>query len=72
MKEAKDKIEKLAAGITLTEDDINGKKDSSKKLSKTGGIGKELIAIIAVIILISGIVVLYFSSKKKNSEDKNR
>ena len=72
VKEAKDKIEKLAAGITLTEDDINGKKDSSKKLSKTGGIGKELIAIIAVIILISGIVVLYFSSKKKNSEDKNR
>ncbi|CDM69036.1 putative membrane protein [Clostridium bornimense] len=75
VEEAKGKIEELAAGIILTEDDITDNKDSNnsnKELSKTGGIGKELIAVIAIIILISGIVVLYLSSKKKNIEDKNR
>lgn len=72
VEEAKGKIEELAAGITLTEEEIKDNKNSNKELSKTGGIGKELIAVIAIIILISGIVVLYLSSKKKNHEDENR
>lgn len=74
VKEAKSKIEELAAGTIITEDDIKNDDNinNNKELSKTGGIGKELIALIAIIILISGIVVLYLSGKKKNTEDKNR